>query len=129
MNIENLLKEHDKVVPLKKAVPVLSVSFVLITLTMMIVPDLPNKSFYAVSLEGRVDSIYNNNYDRYFLIAGQWYLIKSNWVRYLEQGDSVTKQKDSYVIQIDKSAGYRYYKESKSLVFEKVKRLPAKQKY
>ena len=37
MNIENLLKEHDKVVPMKKALPIIIIFFVLITLIMMIV--------------------------------------------------------------------------------------------
>ena len=63
------------------------------------------------------------------MINEQWYLIKSDWIDHLESGDYLIKHKDSYFIQINKSGGYKYRIEEKSVIFEKADRLPAKQKY
>ena len=98
-----LFNELNKVFPLRKVYPILliglliMVSFVII---LLVVDSRPNKHFYKMKLSGYISKIERKQYCTYYLIGDDWYMIQSELIDYLFEGDSVFKAEDSYSVNI-----------------------------
>jgi len=98
-----LFNELNKVFPLRKVYPILliglliMVSFVII---LLVVDSRPNKHFYKMKLSGYISKIEREQYCTYYLIGDDWYMIQSELIDYLFEGDSVFKAEDSYSVNI-----------------------------
>ena len=98
-----LFNNLNKVFPLRKVYPILliglliMVSFVII---LLVVDSRPNKHFYKMKLSGYISKIEREQYCTYYLIGDDWYMIQSELIDYLFEGDSVFKAEDSYSVNI-----------------------------
>jgi len=98
-----LFNKLNKVFPLRKVYPILliglliMVSFVII---LLVVDSRPNKHFYKMKLSGYISKIEREQYCTYYLIGDDWYMIQSELIDYLFEGDSVFKAEDSYSVNI-----------------------------
>ena len=98
-----LFNELNKVFPLRKVYPILliglliMISFVII---LLVVDSRPNKHFYKMKLSGYISKIEREQYCTYYLIGDDWYMIQSELIDYLFEGDSVFKAEDSYSVNI-----------------------------
>ncbi|WP_418893593.1 hypothetical protein [Limibacterium fermenti] len=60
---------------------------------------IPNRKFYKVELDGRIEHIYTTSEDKYYRINNEWYLIGNRDI-HLAIGDSLYKEQDSYLLEI-----------------------------
>jgi hypothetical protein len=125
MDFKNIIEEHNKIVPLRKILPfILGFSFlsILIMTSSIIKSYFPNKLFFELQLKGVIDSIYDKPNDRYYYINDNWFLIKGEFIDSISISDSISKSKDSYLLEIFDGTTKRlkFRDEVKSVFFEDV---------
>ncbi len=125
MDFKNIIEEHNKIVPLRKILPfILGFSFlsILIMTSSIIKSYFPNKLFFELQLKGVIDSIYDKPNDRYYYINDNWFLIKGEFIDSISINDSISKAKDSYLLEIfdGTTKKLKFGDEVKSVSFEDV---------
>jgi hypothetical protein len=126
MDMKRLFEELEKIVPLKKAAPYFAAFFIvgfLFIWASMLYDKRPNKYFYNTEFYGIVNEIYSKPKNTYFQIGRKWYLIKSEFIINICTGDSISKTKASFKIEIyyDRS-NIKWQGDVKRLVFEQVEK-------
>ncbi|MDR0811734.1 MAG: hypothetical protein LBN23_05645 [Paludibacter sp.] len=94
MNIKKNFSEDDIFV-FKGIVPLIII-FITIVIIVEYKFTIPKDILYGSEFSGRVNQIYDEPKNRYFLLDDTWYLIKDNFIDYITEGDSVCKIKDSF---------------------------------
>jgi len=93
----------DKAVPYKKVLPwhIGTLVILIISFTIHEVVNLfPNKSFYRMEINGRVNEIVETPGNTYFLLGQEWYLIKDVLILLIAEGDSLAKEQNCYNLKI-----------------------------
>ena len=125
MYFKNIIEEHNKIVPLRKIYPfilVFSILSIFIITSSIIKSYIPNKLFFEFQLKGIIDSIYQKPKDRYYYINNNWFLIKGEFIDFISINDSISKSKDSYLLEIfdGTTRKLKFRNEVKLLYFEVV---------
>lgn len=108
----------------KKALWVIGIFLIIGTIFMMlrIVYSLymPNKQFFQTELHGTVQDIYSIPRSNSYLIGNTWYLIKGDCIDYINIGDSITTDMNSYYLRVFEKGtdNVKYFKEVKTIIFE-----------
>jgi hypothetical protein len=83
---------------------------------------LPNKNFFQWELHGTVQKIHTIPRCNSYLIGNAWYLIKGDCIDYINIGDSIATDKNSYYLSVFEKGtdSIKYSEEVKTIVFEHV---------
>lgn len=81
-----------------------------------------NKHFFQSEIHGTVQKIHTIPRNTSYLIGDIWYLIKGECIDYINIGDSIVTEENSYFIYIfeKNTDSVKYSKEVKTIVFEQV---------
>lgn len=126
MELNRLFAEHEKIIPFKKILPFLLITFtvgIILILVTIINLKTPNMVFFKTEISGYVFEIERRPRDTFFLIGDSWYLIKTEIIDKISEGDSIVKQQDSYTLNVyDEKARIKWKGEVRSLIFRQVDR-------
>ena len=119
-----MFEEHEKIVPFKKILPFFILMFIvgfILILATVINSNMPNRDFFKAELIGQVYEIEKRPRNTYFLIGNKWYLIKSECVDNISEGDFIDKPQESYTLKVfDKDSKIKWQGEVKSLIFRRI---------
>ena len=123
--MDKLFKEAAKIVSLKKLLPffsILALGTILMFLLSIRESTKTNKDFFNVKLEGRINEIYEEQKESFFLIDSNWYVIKDEMINIICVGDSILKNDSSYIIIIKDNINnkIKFQEDVKSIIFEEV---------
>ena len=123
--LEDLIKEQNKVLNAKKAlyiaIMLLIIFFGLIVMG-SIFNSLPNNNYKSTEIKGDINNIIEIDNNRYFKIDNSWYLIKSDFIDYINIGDYVVKKSNSYEFFVYDNDSLKFKGVEKSVKFEKVEK-------
>lgn len=98
-----LRKDLERAFPVKKTVPYIIIFFLIGSLVLLFPvwkSNQPNNHFYKMELSGFITKIEREQYCTYYFIGDDWYMIQSELIDYLFEGDSVFKAENSYSVNI-----------------------------
>ena len=124
MKLTKMFRDMNKVFPFKSFVPVI-VFFGLIMIYVVIAnifkDVIPNKNYYKLELIGNVENISRLDNSRIYKIGSDWYQIKGRFINDISIGDTIYKEKKSYVFRITNIEGYvKFDKEVKNTIINKI---------